>query len=141
MLASSLTFFRKAGVQRMPRVLGLIIIFLLGLGLAAFVARRAEQARGSQPQNTYRPRRRSKSFQATSADVGESAFVMKRTEAQSVSDAFTGARINPDANIWRCMGCQSMYHETSMRALEKDLGRACVNCESRDQRPVYFEDF
>jgi hypothetical protein len=140
MLASSLNFFRKAGVLRMPRVLGVIIIFLLGLGLAAFVARRAEQARDSQPQNTFRPRRRSNPFQAASADVDKAAFIMKRTQALAVSDAFTGARINPDANVWRCMGCQSMYHQTSIRALEKDIGRACVNCESRDQRPVRFED-
>ncbi len=124
----------------MPRVLGLIIIFLLGLGLAAWVARRAEHARHSQPQNTFRPRRRSKSFQPASGDGGEAAFMMTRTEARAVSDAFTGARINPQLKIWRCMGCQSMYHEASMRALEKDLGRACMNCESRDQRPVRFEN-
>lgn len=123
----------------MPRVLGLIIVFLLGLGLAAWVARRADLARDSQPKNTFRPRRRGRPFQSSGSDGGESAFVMKPTEAQAVSDAFTGAQINPKANIWRCMGCQSMYHEASLRALEKDLGRACMNCESRDQRPVHFK--
>ncbi len=124
----------------MPRVIGLIVVFLLGLGFAAWVARRADMARDAHPKNTFRPRRRSNFFQPSGSDGGDSAFVMKRTEAQAVSDAFTGAQIDPQGNIWRCMGCQSMYHEASMRALEKDLGRACMNCESRDQRPVHFED-
>jgi hypothetical protein len=123
----------------MPRVIGLIVIFLLGLGLAAWVARRATQARDSQPRNTFRPRPRNKPFEQPSREEEPTAFVMKRAEGESVSDAFTGARINPQRSVWRCMGCQSMYHEVSKRALEKETGRACMNCESDDQRPVHFD--
>jgi hypothetical protein len=123
----------------MPRVLGLIIVFLLGLGLAAWVARRADPSRNGNSHNTFRPRRRNKPFQPQSGDETPSAFVMRRSEATSVCDAFTGARINPDLPIWRCMGCQSLYHHLSKQALEKEIGRACMNCESRDQRPVHFD--
>jgi hypothetical protein len=123
----------------MPRILGLIIIFLFGLGLAAWVAKRAERARDAQPERTYRPRRRSKPFQQQATENALSPFFMKRADAQAVSDAFTGAAINTQEKVWRCMGCHSMYHEASITALRKELGRNCMNCDSADQRVVHFD--
>ncbi len=123
----------------MPRVLGLILIFVLSLGIAAWFARRAQQSRDQVPRNTFRPKRRGQVFQSSETVDEAAPFVMTRVDAETITDAFTGARINPQRSVWRCLGCQSMYHETSIRALKKESGRSCVNCDSRDQRPVQFD--
>ena len=123
----------------MPRVLGLILIFVLSLGVAAWFARRAQQSRDQAPRNTFRPKRRGQTSQSTETVDEAALFFMTRAEAETISDAFTGARINPNRSVWRCLGCQSMYHETSIRALKSESGRSCMNCESRDQRPVQFD--
>jgi hypothetical protein len=123
----------------MPRVLGLILIFILSLGVAAWFARRAQQARDQVPRNTFRPKRRGQTSHSSETLDEAAPFVMTREDAEAISDAFTGARINPQRSVWRCMGCQSMYHETSIRALKKESGRSCMNCDSHDQRAVQFD--
>jgi hypothetical protein len=123
----------------MPRVLGLFILFLVGLGLAAWVARHSDPSCSANPRNTFRPRRSSKPYRSTPLRPDEAFHVMPGSEAETICDAFTGARIDPRDVIWRCMGCQSMYHEASLNALRKDTARACINCESTDQRKVHFE--
>jgi hypothetical protein len=123
----------------MPRLVGLIIVLALSLGLAAWLARRFGSSNNQNPRNTFRPKRRSKQDQAPSDESDSSSYLMSRKEAETITDAFTGARINPQRRVWRCMGCQSMYHEVSLRALRKDLGRPCMNCESQDQRLVQFD--
>jgi hypothetical protein len=68
------------------------------------------------------------------------SFAMKRTEAASLRDALTGASIDTSAKIWRCLGCQSMYHDQSIEALRRDRRASCVNCPSSRQVPVTLSD-
>jgi hypothetical protein len=136
----------------LPRIIGLIVLVVAIFSVASAIKRlqsRAEQRR----KNTYRPREDSaqsrdaaaaKSNQTTASrntvrDATEVALVSRR-EAQKLRDALTGLPIDTQQRVWQCSHCQSLYHETSVQALQQDSGGKCIQCQSTDRNLVAFSE-
>ena len=137
----------------MPRLIGLVLVFFAGLGLIAWAARQAARqpggagtgsGSGSDSGKTYRPksaRDTSHAGQASAKNRSASEpFVMPSGSTASLRDALTGAPIDEQAAVWRCLRCQSLYNEPSVRALAQDNGGKCVLCTSLHRSLVVFAE-
>ena len=59
-----------------------------------------------------------------------------RADLTGVRDAYSSAAIDPDQRLYRCGGCQSYYHQSSLQALRADNMGRCALCGSPDLRSV-----
>jgi DNA-directed RNA polymerase subunit RPC12/RpoP len=140
----------------MPRLIAILLMLIAGIGLARWLSlqNRREDNRANK---TFRPRRPSpfanfrdanhgsnhgSNHNEANANAGASndIYAMPQSSVTSVCDALTGAPINTSARVWRCVKCQSLYHQASVTALEKDNDGACVQCNSRNRAAVTFTD-
>jgi DNA-directed RNA polymerase subunit RPC12/RpoP len=130
----------------MPRLIGILLMLLAAIGLARWLSNQNSRE-NSRPGKTFRPRRPSpfSNFQdaandAANTQASNDIYAMPRSSVTSVCDALTGAPINTQAKVWRCVKCQSLYHDASVTALEKDNGGACIQCNSKIRAAVAFTD-
>jgi hypothetical protein len=129
----------------MPRLIGILLVLLAGIGLARWLSRQ-NQRENSRDGKTFRPRRPSpfsrpdNNEQTNQANQADDIYVMSKSSIVAVCDALTGAPINTDGKVWRCVKCQSLYNQSSVSALEKDNAGACVQCSSVSRSAVAFTD-
>lgn len=82
------------------------------------------------------PRRSSGDVHPNERPVPESDYIYRPSlskvavDASSVNDAFTGAPLQRGLGLYQCSGCESWYHEASVRALRTENQGKCINCES-----------
>jgi hypothetical protein len=114
----------------MARLVPLLILFAL-LAVLAVVWR------GARPRSdrVYRPR--SSAFGRRAASAGETDWVTRRAELAGVRDAYSSETIDPDRVLYRCGGCLAWYHDSSVKALERDNAGRCAACGSVDLRPAH----
>jgi hypothetical protein len=127
----------------MPRLLGILLVLLAGIGLARWLSRQ-NQRDNSREGKTFRPRRpspfaTSKNPESDSSSIND-IYAMSISSVSSVCDALTGAPINTQSKVWRCVNCQSLYNHSSVIALEQDNNGACIQCSSKNRGVVTFTD-
>ena len=153
----------------MPRLIALLLVLLAGVGLVAWAARHAARTHagsdvGARPRHTFRPspshskgfhskasqskasppnssRQASSPWQSSQqVDPASHPFVMPKGSTASLRDALTGASIDEQGQIWRCLRCQSLYNLQSAQALALDNAGKCVLCACQQRCPVVFAD-
>jgi DNA-directed RNA polymerase subunit RPC12/RpoP len=131
----------------MPRLIGILLILLAGIGLVRWLSRRSQQHRGegARAGKTFRPRHWSGSSNDATSPMGsaDDIYMMSKRSVTAVCDALTGAPLNLNkarGSIWRCVKCSSLYNQSSVAALEKDNAGACVQCSSKVRAMVTLTD-
>jgi hypothetical protein len=121
-------------------------MLLVGIGLARWFSNQNRRD-NSRSGKTFRPRRpspfsnhRDSADGAAEATAATDIYAMSRSSVTSVCDALTGAPIDTQAKVWRCVKCQSLYHHASVTALEKDNDGECIQCNSKSRAAVTFTD-
>jgi hypothetical protein len=107
------------------------LILLLALVVAVLVALRP----GARPRSdrVYRPRWTPFGARPSGGDAN---WVVARAEVADVRDAYSSETIDADRMLYRCGGCQAWYHDSSVRALERENAGRCALCGSSDLREV-----
>jgi hypothetical protein len=130
----------------MPRLIGIFLLLLAGIGLLTWLSRKARGGTGREGK-TFRPRfgggARNSSASQENRGTAEDIYVMSKSSVSSVCDALTGGPINLDGSagsIWRCVKCSSLYNQSSVAALEKDNAGACVQCQTHVRAAVTLMD-
>jgi NAD-dependent SIR2 family protein deacetylase len=123
----------------MQRIIGLI---LLGLGVFALTTWLKRQNQRPHHKDTFRPNdnnqdRANHQTRANGKERETMSLVSKRQAAQ-MRDALTGSPINLEAKIWQCQNCQSLYHDDSVQALQRDNDGKCTQCQSTQRQQVVF---
>ncbi len=134
----------------MPRLIGILLMLLAGIGLVSWLSRRSQQHRGdgARAGKTFRPRHSAGSSIDANSPMGsaDDIYMMSKSSVTAVCDALTGAPLNVDGargsqgSIWRCVKCSSLYNHSSVTALEKDNAGACVQCNSKVRAMVTLTD-
>ncbi len=123
----------------MQRILGIILFVIGAVVLANWLKR---QGRRPHHKDTFRPddsRSRAGQNPEDRSQRNVMSLVSKRKAAQ-MRDALTGAAINIDATVWQCQNCQSLYHDDSVKALERDNAGQCTQCKTTRRQQVVFID-
>ncbi len=123
----------------MQRIIGLV---LLGLGAFVLISWLKRQNQRPHHKDTFRPndnnQDRSNSNARSGSNEREVMSLVSRRQAAQMRDALTGAPINLDGKVWQCQNCQSLYHDDSVQALQRDNDGKCTQCQSTQRQQVVF---
>lgn len=113
----------------LPRLLFSLVIG----GVAAFATWRAVQEARPDGNLRYRPRRKPwwRMGEVESGPVRVDRGTLARTR-----DALSGAALDPEQPVFRCVDCQAYYSVASVRALAEENGARCIACGGQERVEV-----